>query len=101
MAGSATTPSASVVHCVPADRLTVEFFRRRHYAQGVSDEILLRLDGHRPSVGHRVGLTGELAKAWATMSADALRGRATTIDRFLISYWSGRLSALGLDPGAG
>src|SRR5437588_8068533 len=38
-------PAASVQHCVPADRITVDYFIKRHYAQGVSDELLLTAEG--------------------------------------------------------
>ena len=40
-------PSAQVIHCVPAERLTVDYFIRRQHAQGVSDELLLAQDGQR------------------------------------------------------
>jgi glucosyl-dolichyl phosphate glucuronosyltransferase len=86
-------PEASVIHCVPADRLTVAYFTRRHQAQGVSDELLLRLEGHEPSIGHQVGLSREIGKALTTLGRDRLRRRETVIDRFMISYWMARLSA--------
>ncbi len=89
-------PNATVVHCVPAERLTIKFFIKRHRAQGVSDELLLRLDGHEPSLGHRVGLAGEVRDAVRLCCADVLHGRDPTVNRFLVSYWAGRLAAVGL-----
>jgi glycosyltransferase involved in cell wall biosynthesis len=41
-------PAAQVLHRVPAERLTREFFRRRAYAQGVSDALLAALGEPEP-----------------------------------------------------
>lgn len=92
-------PQASVVHCVPPQRLTREFFERRHRAQGISDELLLRLQGHEPSLGHRVGLSREVLGATLAYGADVARRRDPVLNRFAISYWAGRLAAIG--PGIG
>jgi GT2 family glycosyltransferase len=94
-------PAANVTHCVPAERLTVSYFIDRHRAQGISDELLLRLQGHVPSLGHRVGLIAALLKTSKFLARDLLAGRGTIRTRFLVSYWSGRLSALGLSPPSG
>src|SRR3954454_13035456 len=56
-------PGARVTHRIPAERLTVPYFRRRNRDQGVSDELLLRLDDHAPTLGHRVGLARELMRS--------------------------------------
>jgi glycosyltransferase involved in cell wall biosynthesis len=93
-------PEASVIHCIPPDRLTVDFFIQRHRAQGVSDELLLRLEGHVATVGHRVGLAREVAGALRAVCADALLGRDRVRSRFLVSYWLARLSATGMSPPA-
>lgn len=86
-------PDASVIHCVPADRLTVEFFDKRHRAQGVSDELLLRLEGDDVPLGHLVGLIREIASAGVAVAGARMRGRDPTTARFMVSYWSARFSA--------
>lgn len=84
-------PEASVLHCVPADRLTVRYFSARHRAQGVSDELLLRLQGDVPSLGHRLGLVRELVNAGKWFWKEAVAGRETVRPRLLMAYWLGRL----------
>jgi hypothetical protein len=86
-------PEASVIHCVPVERMTVSYFVKRHQAQGVSDELLLRLEGHEPTLGHKVGLAREVAMAANRVSQDLLRRRDPTVSRFLVHYWVGRLFA--------
>lgn len=86
-------PRAHVMHCVPPERLTVAYFLKRQRAQGVSDELLLRLQGHVPTVGHQVGLAREVARAGAMLCADVLRRRDSVRQQLLVSYWIGRLSA--------
>lgn len=41
----AYAPAMAVRHAVPATRLTKRWFRRRYYAQGLSDAVMQRLDG--------------------------------------------------------
>jgi glycosyltransferase involved in cell wall biosynthesis len=89
-------PGACVIHCIPAERLTVEYFIKRHHAQGVSDELLLRLQGHVATLGHKAGLAREVATAGTAFCKDILRGRDPVRSRFLVSYWAGRLSATGI-----
>lgn len=91
-------PGASVIHCVPADRLTLRFFARRHYAQGVSDELLRVLEGERASVSHRLQLIRKLGEGAKILSRDVLRGRGTVNGRFQVNYWAGRLAAAGKRP---
>jgi GT2 family glycosyltransferase len=91
-------PEASVLHCVPADRLTVEFFTRRYYAQGVSDELLRTLEGGHADLAHRWELTRNLGSCARMLSSDALRRRRRMDGRFLVSYWAGRLVASGKRP---
>ena len=94
-------PRAAVVHCVPPDRLTVEFFTRRHRAQGVSDELLRHLEeGHPATLGHRVGLARETVRAARSLAADFLLRRDRIRSRFLVAYWSARLGATRLPPPA-
>jgi glucosyl-dolichyl phosphate glucuronosyltransferase len=93
-------PGAHVMHCVPADRLTVDYFLKRHRAQGVSDELLFALQGGQPTIGYRVFLARSIAGVGATFCRDLLRGRGTLDARFWASYWRGRLSAIGKAPPA-
>lgn len=37
-------PAATVSHCIPASRLTHRWFRKRQFAQGVSDAIIWRME---------------------------------------------------------
>jgi glycosyltransferase involved in cell wall biosynthesis len=86
-------PEASVIHCVPAERLTVDYFIKRHHAQGISDELLLKLDGHDATVGHRLALARAQALTGRRLAKDILRGRGTIGARFEFHYWAGRRSA--------
>lgn len=93
-------PDASVIHCVSADRLTARFFARRHYAQGISDELLLTLAGEPPSWRRRAELTRRVGEGAKLLCKDVLRGRGTVNGRFQVNYWAGRLSAVGKRPPA-
>jgi glucosyl-dolichyl phosphate glucuronosyltransferase len=92
-------PDAQVRHCVPADRLTVEFFLRRHYFQGVSDELLFVLEaGDVPTPRRLAQISRDFGRRLGplteTVIKDLLRGRGTVNARFFASYWRGRASAL-------
>jgi len=93
-------PRASVIHCVPADRLSVQFFVRRHYAQGVSDELMLGMrtgaSVRRRRLIHLRWLALQLPRATRALCADLARGRGTTMARFELSYWTGRLRGAGI-----
>jgi glycosyltransferase involved in cell wall biosynthesis len=91
-------PRAAALHCVPADRLTVRYFTKRYYAQGVSDELLRRLEGEPASLGHRWQLVQKLGEQAKLLSKDVLRGRGSVNGRFEVNYWAGRLSAVGKRP---
>ncbi len=93
-------PDAAVRHCVPADRLTVAYFVKRHYAQGISDELLLSLRGEPAGWPRRRLLLGKLGEALKRLGKDVLRGRGTIEGRFQLSYWAGRLRAFGKAPPA-
>jgi glycosyltransferase involved in cell wall biosynthesis len=93
-------PDAGVRHCVPANRLTVDYFVKRHYAQGVSDELLLALRGEPVSWRRRRILLGKLAESSERLAKDVMRGRGTVEGRFQFSYWAGRWRALGKAPSA-
>lgn len=91
-------PRAAVTHCVPSDRLTVKYFTRRHYAQGISDELLLTLEGELPSWRRRKELIQKLGEQAKLLSKDVLRGRGSVNGRFELNYWAGRLAAVGKRP---
>jgi GT2 family glycosyltransferase len=97
-------PDARVVHCVPRDRLTVEFFVRRDFSQGVSDELMFALERPLPRPGRLARLGGELARQLPPMTEtvvkDLLKGRGTVNARLFASYWRGRMSAVETVPGA-
>jgi cellulose synthase/poly-beta-1,6-N-acetylglucosamine synthase-like glycosyltransferase len=84
-------PRATVEHCVPADRLTVEFFRRRARAQGTSDALLAA------AVGSAGSAPRELVRAGRSVPIAArgmLEGRGATTARFWLEYCAGRMSAV-------
>jgi GT2 family glycosyltransferase len=91
-------PRASVIHRVPAERLTISYMVRRHYAQGVSDELVRSLQGRSPSLGHVGWLIRGLGGAGKMLCRDAVSGRSTAIGQFLASYWAGRLVSVGRNP---
>jgi len=86
---------ARVVHCIPAGRLTIRYFTRRHYAQGMSDQLLLALEGEAPTWGRRYRLVRELGHAVKILGNDLARGRGAVDANFWASYWAGRLCASG------
>jgi hypothetical protein len=87
-------PSARVIHCVPAERLTVDYFIRRQRAQGVSDELLLAQDGEPVDLRHRLGLARMVGRTAGLLVADVLRGRGSTNGQIQLSYWAGRYTGL-------
>ena len=89
-------PQACVVHCVPPERMTIEFFIRRHRAQAISDELMLRHEGHVATIGHKVGLAREVAKSVGRYLADLVTRREAVRSRFEVSYWTARLGATRL-----
>jgi glycosyltransferase involved in cell wall biosynthesis len=94
-------PRAHVLHRVTASRLTFEFFLDRHYAQGVSDELMFVLEtgvSGRRRVG-RVAreLNHNLPAMTNTVVRDVLRGRGLVNARFFLSYWRGRMARMSLD----
>jgi len=97
-------PAAAVVHCVPRERLTLEFFLRRDFSQGVSDELMFALEQPLPRPRRLARLGSELARELRpmgeTVAKDLVRGRGTVNARLFASYWRGRLSAVRNAPGA-
>lgn len=84
-------PRASVTHCVPDERMTIPFFIRRHYAQGVSAELMAAIDGQVPDPARLTGLFRGLGGAGKVLCRDRIHGRSTIRGRFLAAYWTGRL----------
>jgi GT2 family glycosyltransferase len=83
-------PDALVTHCVPADRLTVRYFAKRHFAQGISDELLGALDGERSSWGIRVNHARFALRRARWLCGDLLHGRGGEVNWFEMHYWAGR-----------
>jgi glucosyl-dolichyl phosphate glucuronosyltransferase len=94
-------PAAHVLHCVPADRLTVRYFARRYYAQGVSDELLFADRGLPVSRRGRIGRARYVAAGAVWVSRDVLGGRGAFDGWFNMQYWAGRLAAYGKAPPGG
>jgi glucosyl-dolichyl phosphate glucuronosyltransferase len=86
-------PGADVIHVVPASRLTVRFFARRHWAQGISDELLLAFDGAPVSPRHRLRLLRGIVDGIKGSARDSVRGRGLLGGGFEAAYWAGRLRA--------
>jgi len=87
-------PAAAVVHRVPADRLTLEFFQRRAWAQGASDELLAALVDGR---SRRMRRTRELVRAGRALpilGKSLLTGRGTANARLWLTYCRGRHTAV-------
>lgn len=94
-------PAASVRHCVPAARLTVGYLLERHWAQGISDELLMALEGARvASPGYLYGLSGEIARSARRVCSAAATRRSSIPDLFLLCYWTGRLRGAGREVAA-
>lgn len=85
-------PEARVQHCVAPDRLTRQFFRRRAYAQGASDALLVRAaTGRAGSVLREAVRSGRAAPIAAR---GLLAGRGATTAQFWLQYCRGRVSVI-------
>ena len=82
-------PEAWVKHCVPADRLTVSFFTKRHYAQGLSDQLLLALQGAPQGWRERGRLLYTLASVTKVLGTRLLRRRGRLDAWFEVAYRAG------------
>ncbi len=91
-------PGAHVLHCVPADRLTVRYFARRYQAQGVSDELMFADRGVPVSWRGRLGRARYAGAGAMWMLADIVRRRSPLDGWFNVRYWTGRLAAYGSAP---
>lgn len=88
-------PRASVIHCVPAERLDARYFVRRYYSQGVSEELMARALGEAPDPASVISLLHGLGAAGKMAWRDGRSGRGTAMARFWASYWTGRLAGRG------
>jgi glycosyltransferase involved in cell wall biosynthesis len=85
-------PEARVQHCVPAERLTLQFFRRRAYAQGASDALLAVA-----ATGRAGTMLREAVRAGRTAPIAArgvVEGRGATTAQFWLQYCRGRMSII-------
>jgi glycosyltransferase involved in cell wall biosynthesis len=80
-------PRAQVEHCVPQERLTSEFFRRRAYAQGRSDAVLAPTG----SVGREFLRRG---RAVPIAARGVLAGRGAITAAFWLQYCRGRVDGV-------
>jgi glycosyltransferase involved in cell wall biosynthesis len=85
-------PRARVTHCVPADRLTLAFFKRRAHAQGRSDALLaLASTG---DAGSRLREAARLGRCAPIFVRSLLEGRGFTGPRIWREYCRGRTSVV-------
>lgn len=85
---------ALVEHCVPAERLTREFFYRRAHAQGRSDVLLLMQHATARQQPSRVRELVRAGRSVPIVARGLLEGRGTTGARCWLRYCRGRLSAI-------
>ena len=91
-------PSAHVLHRVPAERLTKAWFRRRSYAQGLSDVLLDPPPADR-SLAASIAREGLRAgRAGPILLRNLAHGRGPTNARLWLTYCRGRVDALRRRP---
>jgi hypothetical protein len=84
-------PRASVLHRVPAERLTLDFFQRRAFAQGVTDE-LIAADGGRSRARRTARELVRLGRAAPILLRGAVERRGAVHARVWTSYCRGRIA---------
>lgn len=87
-------PGAHVLHRVPAERLTLAWFRRRSYAQGLSDMLF---DPPPEGQARIVTIGREIARAGRAapiLVSNLLEGHGPTNARLWLTYCRGRLDAV-------
>jgi glycosyltransferase involved in cell wall biosynthesis len=90
----AYAPDAHVLHRVPRDRLTLDWFKRRAFAQGVSDE-LMRGPARGPEWGRRLLREAlRTARAGPIMLRRLGRSQATVNANIWLAYCEGRRNTL-------
>jgi glucosyl-dolichyl phosphate glucuronosyltransferase len=90
-------PAARVEHCVSAERLTRQFFRRRAYAQGASDAMLAVAATGR--AGSMVRETVRAGRSAPIAARGVVEGRGATTAQFWIQYCKGRMSVIRAHAG--
>ncbi len=85
--------AAEVMHCIPADRMTLRYFAKRTYSQGISDELMRAQMGKRSGSRRRLTLARRSAGGAKMLCDDVLHGRGPLNGWFEIYYWAGRLRA--------
>lgn len=88
-------PSASVVHRVPADRLSLEWFHRRAYAQGTSDELVEAITSRRSPRWRRTRERVRAGRAAPILARELVERRGTRNAQLWLSYCRGRRDAVG------
>jgi glycosyltransferase involved in cell wall biosynthesis len=88
-------PDAEVEHRVPAERLTLEWFRQRAYNQGYSDELLLPPPPSRLVRGRRLAReVVRLGRSVPILARGVLTGRGVHGAGIWASYCRGRMATL-------
>lgn len=87
-------PDAWVHHCIPAERLTVSYFRRRARAQGVSDELLATLEGKPMTAGRRFREVARFGRALPILAKSLVEGEDPITASLWIEYCRGRWQGL-------
>jgi GT2 family glycosyltransferase len=85
-------PSARVEHCVPAERLGAEFFRRRAYAQGRSDALLAQRVGEATAGAWRERV--RMGRSAPIAVRGVLAGRGAVTAAFWVQYCRGRMDVV-------
>jgi glucosyl-dolichyl phosphate glucuronosyltransferase len=85
-------PHAAVEHRVPADRLTIAWFLRRAFAQGISDELLR--DDTTPTLLRHAREVLRCGRAAPILARRLAEGRGPADARIWLAYCRGRMAAL-------
>jgi GT2 family glycosyltransferase len=88
-------PAAVVVHRVPAERVTVEWFHRRAYAQGASDAMLESLVTDASPALRRLRERVRAGRAAPILAKAIAQRRGTANARIWLSYCRGRRETAG------
>jgi glycosyltransferase involved in cell wall biosynthesis len=86
-------PRAHVLHRIPRERLTLDYFRRRASAQGVSDELIEHLRRGPASTRSVAREWVRLGRAGPILARGLLQRRGTVNAQLWVAYCRGRLRA--------
>lgn len=87
-------PEAHVLHRVPAERLTMAWFRRRSYAQGMSDVLLDPPPSGQPSAVTVAREALRATRAAPILVRNLAQGSGSANARLWVTYCHGRLDAV-------